>query len=132
MSRICLGTVYFKFYKHGLHCNFNARNRISKRPCLFKYIICVVVQVRVVIKGRVQGVFYRNWTVENATELGLKGWVRNRRDGSVEALFSGSSSKVEEMEQRCRRGPRDAMVTGLEVLPCTDDPGSGFERRSTV
>ncbi|KAM7531679.1 hypothetical protein LguiB_035089 [Lonicera macranthoides] len=88
--------------------------------------------VRVVIKGRVQGVFYRNWTVENATELGLKGWVRNRRDGSVEALFSGSSSKVEEMEQRCRRGPRDAMVTGIEVLPCTDDPGSGFERRSTV
>ncbi|KAK2974723.1 hypothetical protein RJ640_007150 [Escallonia rubra] len=70
--------------------------------------------VRVVIKGRVQGVFYRNWTIDNATDLGLKGWVRNRRDGSVEALFSGDSAKVEEMEQRCRRGPPVAMVTGLE------------------
>ncbi|KAK3022072.1 hypothetical protein RJ639_047340 [Escallonia herrerae] len=49
--------------------------------------------VRLVIKGRVQGVFYRNWTIDNATDLGLKGWVRNRRDGSVEALFSGYSAK---------------------------------------
>ncbi|KAG5553637.1 hypothetical protein RHGRI_011508 [Rhododendron griersonianum] len=88
--------------------------------------------VRVVVKGRVQGVFYRNWTVENAKELGLKGWVRNRRDGSVEALFSGSTDKVQEMEQRCRRGPPAAMVTGLEVFPCGDDPGTGFECRSTV
>ncbi|XP_019167756.1 PREDICTED: uncharacterized protein LOC109163465 [Ipomoea nil] len=88
--------------------------------------------VRAVIKGRVQGVFYRDWTVENAKELGLKGWVRNRRDGTVEALFSGSPEKVEEMEQRCRRGPPSAMVTGLDVFPCNDDPGAGFERRSTA
>ncbi|KAL0336912.1 UNVERIFIED_CONTAM: Acylphosphatase [Sesamum calycinum] len=88
--------------------------------------------VRMVIKGRVQGVFYRNWTIENAKELGLKGWVRNRRDGSVEALFSGSPEKVQEMEQRCRRGPPDAMVTGLQVVPSTDDPGTSFERKPTV
>ncbi|XP_022745035.1 uncharacterized protein LOC111295687 isoform X3 [Durio zibethinus] len=88
--------------------------------------------VRVVIKGRVQGVFYRNWTIENATQLGLKGWVRNRRDGSVEALFSGSPESVQEMEQRCRRGPPAAMVTGLQVFPSNDDPGTGFERKSTV
>ncbi|CAN4121505.1 unnamed protein product [Withania somnifera] len=88
--------------------------------------------VRAVIKGRVQGVFYRDWTVENAKELGLKGWVRNRRDGSVEALFSGSPEKVQEMEQRCRRGPRDAIVTGLDVFPCDDDPGTGFERKQTA
>ncbi|OIT00690.1 PREDICTED: uncharacterized protein LOC109229140 [Nicotiana attenuata] len=87
--------------------------------------------VRAVIKGRVQGVFYRDWTVENAKELGLKGWVRNRRDGSVEALFSGSPEKVQEMEQRCRRGPPAAIVTGLDVFPCDDDPGTGFERRQT-
>lgn len=85
-----------------------------------------------VIKGRVQGVFYRNWTVDNATELGLKGWVRNKRDGSVEALFSGCPEKVQEMEQRCRRGPPDAVVTGLEVFPSTDDPGTKFERKTTV
>lgn len=89
-------------------------------------------QVRVVIKGRVQGVFYRNWTIENATQLGLKGWVRNRRDGSVEALFSGNPDAVNEMEQRCRRGPPAAMVTGLDVSPSTDDPGTGFQRKPTV
>ncbi|XP_058771157.1 uncharacterized protein LOC131644621 [Vicia villosa] len=89
---------------------------------------------RVVVKGRVQGVFYRNWTVDNANELGLKGWVRNRRDGSVEALFSGSFDAVKEMEQRCRRGPSEAVVTGLEVFPCgdEDDPGAGFQRKPTV
>ncbi|KAI6675269.1 hypothetical protein NL676_003175 [Syzygium grande] len=91
-----------------------------------------VKTVRVAIKGRVQGVFYRNWTIENATQLGLKGWVRNRRDGSVEALFSGKPESVEEMQQRCRRGPPAAVVTGLEVFPSTDDPGTGFERRPTV
>ncbi|KAE8705978.1 Acylphosphatase [Hibiscus syriacus] len=88
--------------------------------------------VRVVIKGRVQGVFYRNWTIENATQLGLKGWVRNRRDGSVEALFSGYPESVQEMEKRCRRGPQAAMVTGLEVFPSSDDPGNGFVRKQTV
>ncbi|KAL3536242.1 hypothetical protein ACH5RR_004703 [Cinchona calisaya] len=87
---------------------------------------------RVVIKGRVQGVFYRDWTVQNAKDLGLKGWVRNRRDGSVEALFSGPSEKVQEMEQRCRRGPPSAAVTGFETFPSTDDPGTGFERWPTV
>lgn len=84
------------------------------------------------IKGRVQGVFYRNWTIENATQLGLKGWVRNRKDGSVEALFSGSVDAVQEMEQRCRRGPPDALVTGFQVFPSDDDPGTGFHRKPTV
>ncbi|KAL0316216.1 UNVERIFIED_CONTAM: Acylphosphatase [Sesamum radiatum] len=73
--------------------------------------------VRMVIKGRVQGVFYRNWTIENAKELGLKGWVRNRRDGSVEALFSGSPEKVQEMEQGCRRGPPDAWSLVFKSSP---------------
>lgn len=99
------------------------------------YQLCVgfvLMQERVVIKGRVQGVWYRNWTVDNATQLGLKGWVRNRRDGSVEALFSGSLDAVQEMEQRCRRGPPDAVVTGLEVFPSDEDPGTGFQRKQTA
>lgn len=70
--------------------------------------------------------------MDNAKQLGLKGWVRNRRDGSVEALFSGTPDAVQEMEQRCRRGPPDALVTALEVFPSNDDPGTGFERKSTV
>ncbi|KAI3969173.1 hypothetical protein MKW92_047871 [Papaver armeniacum] len=95
--------------------------------------------VRVVVKGRVQGVFYRNWTIENAKELGLKGWVRNRRDGSVEALFSGDPNSVNNMEERCRRGPRDALVTSLQALvtslqvfPSADEPGDSFVRYPTL
>ncbi|CAM8962992.1 unnamed protein product [Rhodiola kirilowii] len=88
--------------------------------------------VRVVIKGRVQGVFYRDWTTENARQLGLKGWVRNRRDGSVEALFSGEPDKVKEMEQRCRAGPPASMVTRLDVFPSDEDPGVGFQRKPTT
>ncbi|CAN8257276.1 unnamed protein product [Cochlearia groenlandica] len=88
--------------------------------------------VRMVIKGRVQGVCYRNWTVENAEQLRLKGWVRNRRDGSVEAIFSGPLQAVEEMQQRCRRGPPAAMVTGLEAFPSNEEPGTSFEYRSTI
>ncbi|XP_052176815.1 uncharacterized protein LOC127791085 [Diospyros lotus] len=89
-------------------------------------------QVRVVVKGTVQGVFYRDWTVENAKELGLQGWVRNRRDGSVEALFYGTDDKVHEMRRRCWRGPPAARVTNVEVYPCSDDPGTGFVRKPTV
>ncbi|KAJ6913650.1 hypothetical protein NC651_016016 [Populus alba x Populus x berolinensis] len=88
--------------------------------------------VRVMIKGRVQGVFYRNWTVENAIRLGLKGWVRNRRDGSVEALFSGDSDNVQEMEQRCRRGPPDAMVTGFQILCLGEGPAKTNEHEAQL
>lgn len=84
------------------------------------------------MKGRVQGVFYRNWTVDNARLLGLDGWVRNRRDGSVEAVFSGDPDKVNEMQSRCRRGPPDAMVTALQVFPSDEVPGRGFDRRPTA
>ncbi|KAM0952723.1 putative acylphosphatase [Dioscorea sansibarensis] len=84
--------------------------------------------VRVLIKGRVQGVFFRDWTVDNARQLGLNGWVRNRRDGSVEAVFSGEPTAVDEMvDKRCRVGPPEAMVTGLNSFPSDDDPGQGFQ-----
>lgn len=88
--------------------------------------------VRVEIKGVVQGVCYRDWTVENASQLGINGWVRNLKDGSVEAVFAGSVDKVDDMEQRCRSGPSGAMVTSLNSFPCYEDPGSGFQRRPTV
>ncbi|XP_060201481.1 uncharacterized protein LOC132630011 [Lycium barbarum] len=88
--------------------------------------------VRVLIKGRIQGVSYRGWTVDNATELGLSGWVRNRKDGTVEAMFSGSSEKVLEMERRCWEGPPAAEVTGVDVNACDEDMVPGFECRLTV
>jgi acylphosphatase len=72
--------------------------------------------VRVRIAGRVQGVGYRYWTDAAAHDLGLTGWVRNRRDGSVEALFSGTAGSVAEMLRRCRAGPAAAAVSEVEIL----------------
>ena len=66
--------------------------------------------MRVRIEGRVQGVGYRYWTERVAGELGLTGWVRNRRDGTVEAVFSGAADDVAEMLERCRDGPPSAQV----------------------
>ena len=83
--------------------------------------------VRVRIEGRVQGVGYRDWTERVAGELGLKGWVRNRRDGTVEALFAGPASDVAAMLARCQDGPSSARVTDIIVVE--EDCGSpnGFE-----
>lgn len=69
---------------------------------------------RLVIMGRVQGVGYRAWVAYKATELGLSGWVRNRPDGSVEALIAGDIASVEELSRLCRRGPRLAEVTSID------------------
>jgi acylphosphatase len=87
--------------------------------------------VRVRITGRVQAVGYRYWTEETATALGLGGWVRNRRDGTVEALFSGPADGVAVMLQRCQRGPRAAEVSMVEVLEEGGSPPAGFEMRPT-
>ncbi|WVZ81638.1 hypothetical protein U9M48_028992 [Paspalum notatum var. saurae] len=90
--------------------------------------------VRVVVKGRVQGVFFRDWTVETARSLGLAGWVRNRRDGTVEALLSGDPDKVDEMvSRRIPVGPPSAAVTAV-VPSAADpvDPVEGFHRKPTA
>ena len=73
--------------------------------------------VHVRITGRVQGVWFRAWTMETAKSLSLSGWVRNRRDGSVEAVFSGPEKNVDEMLIRCRQGPPLARVDALDVAP---------------
>ena len=68
----------------------------------------------VVIRGRVQGVGFRAWTEVTALERGLEGWVRNRRDGSVEALFSGLEHTVAAMIEECRSGPPGARVDTVD------------------
>ena len=91
------------------------------------------VTVRVVISGRVQGVWYRGWTVSEASSAGLDGWVRNRRDGTVEAVFSGPSDRVDAIIETCRSGPPAARVTGIETFDDVDPPAqSGFQQRSTA
>jgi len=73
------------------------------------------VRARVIIEGRVQGVFFRYHTEETAYQLGVKGWVRNRRDGCVEAVFEADKKKVDQMIQWCHRGPSEARVTKVHI-----------------
>jgi acylphosphatase len=69
----------------------------------------------VVVRGRVQRVGYRAWTEHMALQRGLEGWVRNRSDGSVEAVFAGPASVVEAMIEACRRGPPGAQVEAIDA-----------------
>ena len=84
------------------------------------------------ITGRVQGVWFRGWTVDEATRLKLDGWVRNRRDGAVEALVSGPAQAVERMIAACRSGPPAASVDDVSVSPADPPAESGFRQRPTV
>jgi acylphosphatase len=86
---------------------------------------------RLIIAGRVQGIGYRAWLIERAEAAGLSGWVRNRLDGTVEALIDGETAAVEDLVRQCRRGPRMAMVTSIEE-EFSDPPGEpGFRSLPT-
>ncbi len=84
---------------------------------------------RVVVQGRVQGVGYRDWMVAQARSLGVDGWVRNRPDGSVEALVYGEVDAVEELLRACRRGPRLAAVSRIDEDWADPPEEPGFIRR---
>jgi acylphosphatase len=77
--------------------------------------------VLVMVRGRVQGVGYRAWVEDQATMNGLEGWVRNRRDGSVEALFAGPAQDVAEIVAACRKGPPAARVDAVTEMPAGAD-----------
>ncbi len=83
--------------------------------------------VHVAIVGRVQGVGYRAWCFNAARELGLSGWVRNRRSGEVEVLLSGASSSVNQMLELARRGPAGSRVDSVEILNSGDICEGDFE-----
>jgi acylphosphatase len=76
---------------------------------------------QVTITGRVQGVGYRAWVEHRAVAHSLEGWVRNRRDGSVEALFAGPADVVSDMIAVCRRGPSSARVDAVQDEPANSD-----------
>ena len=88
---------------------------ISKKTYDNSQAIMEKVRVHVIIEGRVQGVFFRHHTQEMALKLDVKGWVKNRWDGSVEALFEGDKKKVDQIVQWCRRGPSQARVMNLHT-----------------
>jgi acylphosphatase len=87
--------------------------------------------VHVLIEGRVQGVYYRAWTEQTARELGLHGWVKNRRGGAVEAVFSGDPVAVDTMLRRCEEGPPDALVASVTVIAEGGSVPDGFSVRPT-
>jgi len=75
----------------------------------------------VVIRGRVQGVGFRAFVEREAQKRAIEGWVRNRRDGTVEAVFSGDDATVADMIEACRRGPRHSRVDALDQRDATQD-----------
>jgi acylphosphatase len=92
----------------------------------------VTKALHAVISGRVQGVGYRAWTVREAERLSLAGWVRNRRDGSVEAVLKGHEDAVVRMLDACWRGPRGAKVDNVVATVVADEGWTVFSVLPTV
>ncbi len=88
--------------------------------------------VRVVVSGRVQGVWYRAWTEQQARALGLDGWVRNRRDGTVEAVLAGEAEVVESMIRALWEGPPLAQVTAIDRFEHGAPIEPGFSVKPTA
>jgi acylphosphatase len=87
---------------------------------------------RILVHGRVQGVWFRGWTVDAARALGVDGWVRNRRDGSVEILASGEEEALAALIERCRHGPSAARVDRVQIEETDERPKPGFTQRPTA
>lgn len=83
------------------------------------------VRARVYISGRVQGVFYRDWTRRTAKSLNVTGWVRNLSDGRVEAVFEGKKENVQKLLEKCKEGSRVADVEHVDVS--WEEATGGFE-----
>jgi len=84
------------------------------------------------IHGRVQGVWYRGWLIEEAKALSVDGWVRNRLDGSVEAVIAGEAAVLRELIRRCHEGPKLARVTAVTEAAEARVPEPGFTQRPTA
>ncbi|MBX5443526.1 MAG: acylphosphatase [Solirubrobacteraceae bacterium] len=84
---------------------------------------------RVIVSGRVQDVGYRDATARRARARGIAGWVRNRPDGTVEAVFEGAPDAVADLVAWCREGPRLAAVSGVEAFDEPEEGLAGFEVR---
>ena len=88
--------------------------------------------VHVVVSGHVQGVWYRGWTVESARALDLRGWVRNRRDGTVEAVFGGREPAIEIMLTQCHSGPPAARIDSVTAVAWDGETGTCFHQLPSI
>ena len=86
---------------------------------------------RILVRGRVQGVFYRNWTVDTARTLGVTGWVRNLSTGEVELLAMGEEAALDQLVAKLHEGPVAARVDAVEVSGAEFEALTGFEKRPT-
>jgi acylphosphatase len=91
--------------------------------------VAIVIRRRAIVHGRVQGVFFRDTTRRRAAARRVAGWVRNRPDGTVEAVFEGEPEAVEALLAFCREGPRGAAVERVEVVEEEPEGLAGFEVR---
>lgn len=91
-----------------------------------------MIRRHLTITGKVQNVFYRDWMVEQATSLGLDGWVRNRADGSVEAVVQGAPEMVETMIARAREGSPPSRVADVVIGEAAAETLDGFVKRPTA
>ncbi|MBO9681839.1 MAG: acylphosphatase [Flavisolibacter sp.] len=82
--------------------------------------------VHLIIKGRVQGVFFRATAKDVADEIGVRGWVKNTEEGDVEIVASGTDEQLQKFMSWCKRGPRKAIVTGLAATPMPDEDFNNF------
>lgn len=88
------------------------------------------ITLHVTVHGHVQGVWYRDWTVEKARDLGLSGWVRNQDDGTVAAMLQGPPVNVRQMIAQMHDGPPNARVEQVAEQACeADEALNGFHRR---
>ena len=87
---------------------------------------------RFFIEGRVQGVFFREWTVSRAREIGVTGWVRNRSDGRVEVYAAGEPPQLDRFTEKLREGSPASQVDNLEILDAPTESAEGFVRRQTL
>jgi acylphosphatase len=91
-----------------------------------------ITTLRLRIEGSVQGVGYRDFVMMSARDLGVDGWIRNRSDGTVEALVSAPNSLVEKLVGLCMRGPPGARIGNVELHKAEPPTETGFRRRPTL
>ncbi len=91
-----------------------------------------ITALRIRVEGQVQAVGYRNFVIEEARKLGLDGWVRNRSDGTVEILCSGTTKSVEDLVGQCARGPAGSRVANFELHKAEPPTEKGFNRRPSL
>jgi len=94
--------------------------------------MAVVLKKHVFVSGRVQGVWFRAWTEQQAKELALSGWVRNREDGRVEAVIAGPAPAVSSMLKRLHQGPPAAKVEGVVASDWAEAVAPGFHQKPSV